>query len=118
METITDADLVLRARDGDERAKEALFRRHAKMVNGLCIQLFRGRDPEHDELVQDVFVDALRGLDGLSDPSAFAGWLRSIMVHKVRRRIRRRRIAAALGLRSFAVLDAEVVASAAPSPER
>jgi RNA polymerase sigma-70 factor, ECF subfamily len=110
-----DAELVLLARTGDVRAKEALFRRHSPMVNGLAFRLL-GKDNELDEVVQDVFVEALSSLDSLRDGGAFRSWLGAIVVHRVRLRIRRRRVSQALGLTKAEPVDLELIAGNA-SPD-
>ncbi len=93
----SDAALVIAARAGEAWASEALFRRYAKMVNGLALRLI-GRDSDVDDLVQDTFVEALQSLDRLKEPQAFAGWLRSILVHRTGKLLRRRRLLERLGL--------------------
>ena len=104
--TVDDAALVLRARAGDARAKELLFRRHARRVHGLAYRLL-AHDRDLEELVQDVFVEALAGLGSLREPSAFGSWLGAIVVNRARRRIRRRRLAAALGLSPVETIDVD-----------
>jgi RNA polymerase sigma-70 factor (ECF subfamily) len=94
----TDAALVVAARAGEDWAREALFRRHAHMVAGMAFRLL-GRDEEVDDLVQDSFVEALRSLDRLQTPQAFASWLASIVVRTSSKVIRRRRLLTRLGLR-------------------
>jgi len=95
----SDAVLVLAARAGEDWAREALFRRHAPMVNGLAYRVM-GRDEDVDDLVQDSFVQALRGLDRLAEPQAFAAWLGSIVVRTASKVLRRRKLLRRLGLRS------------------
>lgn len=75
-----------------------------------------GRDEDVDDLVQDSFVQALRSLDRLQAPQAFASWLASIVVRTSSKVIRRRRLLRRLGLRrSDGPVDVEaVVASSAP----
>src|SRR5437870_412973 len=75
----SDAALVMSARAGEAWASEALFRRHASMVNGLAYRLL-GRDPEVDDVVQESFAQALGALDALKEPQAFASWMASIVV--------------------------------------
>jgi RNA polymerase sigma-70 factor, ECF subfamily len=111
----TDAELVLLAGAGDARAKEALFRRHAPMVNGLAFRML-GKDEELDEVVQDAFVEALSSLDSLRDPAAFRSWLGTIVVHRVRLRIRRRRISSTFSAAKAEPVDLERVAGSA-SPD-
>ncbi len=71
-----DASLVLAARDGDRGAFGRLYDRYARMVHGIL--LGRVPHPEVDDLVQDVFLLALRRLGALRDASAFGGWLAAI----------------------------------------
>lgn len=112
----TDAQLVLLAAEGDAAAKEALFRRHAPMVQGMAFRLL-GRDDELDEVVQDVFVEALSSLDSLRDPAAFRSWLGTIVVYRVRLRIRRRRLTVSLGFVKSDDLELERVADESASPD-
>ncbi|HEY4119554.1 MAG TPA: RNA polymerase sigma factor [Byssovorax sp.] len=93
----TDTALVEAALAGDMRAREALFRRHARSATGLALRLL-GRDNEVDDVVQDAYVIALDRLHTLLDPEAFGGFLAGILVHRVRRVLRRRRIARRIGL--------------------
>jgi RNA polymerase sigma-70 factor (ECF subfamily) len=94
------------ARAGEKWAQEALFRRHARMVNGLAYRLM-GRDEDIDDLVQDSFLSALRGLDRLTNPQAFASWLGSIVVRTAHKLLRRRRLMTRVGLRRNTPLDVE-----------
>jgi RNA polymerase sigma-70 factor (ECF subfamily) len=71
-----DAALVLAARDGDRAAFGALYTRYSRMVHGLL--LGRVPAPEVADLVQDVFLLALRRLHTLREPAAFGGWLAMI----------------------------------------
>jgi RNA polymerase sigma-70 factor (ECF subfamily) len=70
------ANLVRAARAGDRTAFAELYRRHARMVHGVV--LARVPYSDADDLVQDVFLTALRRLDALRDPAAFPGWLAAI----------------------------------------
>jgi RNA polymerase sigma-70 factor (ECF subfamily) len=111
----SDAALVVAARAGEKWAQEALFRRHARMVNGLAFRLM-GRDEDVDDLVQDSFLSALRGLDGLASPQAFSSWLCSIVVRSAHKLLRRRRLMTRVGLRRSTPLDLEqVISPAAPA---
>jgi RNA polymerase sigma-70 factor (ECF subfamily) len=113
----SDAALVLAVRAGEAWAHEALFRRHAPMVNGLAYRLM-GRDADVEDLAQDSFTEAFRGLGRLEDPQSFAKWLGSIVVRTASKTIRRHRLMARLGLRRRSdPIDVETIASRAASPE-
>jgi RNA polymerase sigma-70 factor (ECF subfamily) len=111
----SDAALVVAARAGEKWAQEALFRRYSRMVNGLAFRLL-GRDQDVDDLVQDSFVSALRSLDRLAEPQAFASWLGSIVVRSAHKLIRRRKLLSRLGLRKPAPVELDQVMSSAPPP--
>ncbi len=71
-----DAALVIAARDGDRAAFGALYTRYSRMVHGLLLS--RVPAPEVADLVQDVFLQAMRRLHTLRAPAAFGGWLAMI----------------------------------------
>ena len=100
---VTDADLVRRACRGDRWAEEMLYRRHAEFVLGICGRLLR-HPSDAEDVVQDAYVDAFEQLTSLREPQLFRRWLTGIAVHKVHRRLRRRRLLRILG---FADLHTE-----------
>jgi RNA polymerase sigma-70 factor (ECF subfamily) len=65
--------LVAAARDGSRAAFGELYSQYARMVHGVL--LARVPHCEVDDMVQDVFLTALRRLSSLRDESAFGGWL-------------------------------------------
>ncbi|MBI3667081.1 MAG: sigma-70 family RNA polymerase sigma factor [Acidobacteria bacterium] len=65
--------LVEAARRGDRGAFGKLYDLYARMIHGILLaRVPRG---EVDDLVQDVFLLALRRLHTLRDARAFSGWL-------------------------------------------
>lgn len=66
---------------------DALFRRFAPYVGAIALKIM-GRDDEVDDLVQEVFIKAHRGLSKLKDPQAVRPWLATITVRMARRRLR------------------------------
>jgi RNA polymerase sigma-70 factor (ECF subfamily) len=104
----SDTALVNAARAGEKWAQEALFKRHARTVNGLAYRLL-GRDEEVDDLVQEAFLAALRSLDRLENPQAFAAWLCSILVRTAHKTLRRRSMLTRLGLRRSTPIDPDAV---------
>ena len=71
-----DDSLVSAARDGDRAAFGRLYDRYARMVHGIL--LARVPPCEVNDLVQEVFLAALRQLHALRDVSRFGAWLGSI----------------------------------------
>lgn len=112
----TDVALVVAARAGETWAQEALYRRYARMVNGLAYRML-GRDADVDDLVQDSFVEALKNLHRLDNPAAFSSWLGSIVVRTAGKRLRTRALLTRLGLRKPAPIDADSVMSSRVPPD-
>lgn len=73
---LVDDALVSAARRGDRAAFGLLYQRYARVVHGIL--LCRVPPREVDDLVQEVFLLALRKLDSLRDLSRFAAWLSTI----------------------------------------
>jgi len=71
-----DDSLILAARDGDRAAFGRLYDRYARMVHGIL--LARVPPCEVDDLVQEVFLAALRQLHALRDVTRFGAWLGTI----------------------------------------
>jgi RNA polymerase sigma-70 factor (ECF subfamily) len=68
--------LVEQARDGSRAAFGQLYQQYSRMVHGLLLS--RVPHSEVEDMVQDVFVLALRRLQSLRDEKAFGGWLAMI----------------------------------------
>ena len=75
-ETQDDGALVGSAREGDRAAFGRLYDRYGRMVHGIL--LCRVPPREVDDLVQEVFLAALRQLHALRDVSRFGAWLAAI----------------------------------------
>jgi len=71
-----DSPLVAAARDGDRGAFGELYSRYARVVHGILLSRIPPADVE--DLVQDVFLRAMRRLHTLRDAAAFAGWLAAL----------------------------------------
>lgn len=71
-----DNALVRAAKDGDRSAFGMLYDRYARMVHGIL--LTKVSYAEAEDLVQDVFLQALSRLNSLRDVSSFAPWLAAI----------------------------------------
>jgi RNA polymerase sigma-70 factor (ECF subfamily) len=74
--TSADARLVEAARQGDQSAFGRLYEQYAGLVHGIL--LARVQREEADDLVQDVFMIALRRISALRDPNSFGAWLSAI----------------------------------------
>src|ERR1700687_6308078 len=68
--------LVAAAREGDQGAFGQLYERYARMVHGILLARVPVVDVE--DLVQDVFVRAMRQVHTLRNVSCFGGWLATV----------------------------------------
>ena len=75
-ETSGDKMLVDAARRGDRAAFGKLYDRYARLVHGVL--LAKVPLDEVDDLVQDVFMTALRRLSTLRETGSFGAWLVAI----------------------------------------
>ena len=82
--------LIHRAQDGDEGAFAALMRSYHAFVCAIVIGIV---DNSHDaeEVVQDTFLSAYRGLTQLEDASKFKSWLAEIARNRARNWLRKQR---------------------------
>jgi RNA polymerase sigma-70 factor (ECF subfamily) len=105
------ADVLLTV--GSAEDLDALYRRYARYVAAVATRLL-GRSDEVDDLVQDVFLAALRGVSSLRDAQAIKGWLAKVTVRLALKRLRRRRLLQALHLER-ALADYQQLAAAGTS---
>jgi RNA polymerase sigma-70 factor (ECF subfamily) len=84
-----EASLVQRARGGDVRAFERLYRDHIGSVYGLCLRMTRDRAAAED-CAQEAFFNAWRALERFETRSSLATWLHRIAVNVVLNRRRKR----------------------------
>lgn len=84
-------------RAGQAAAAAELFDRHVAQVE-RAVQGVLGLDPEVEDVVQDAFVAALRGIGGFrGDEGSLGAWVRGIAVRLALKKIRWRRTRRWLG---------------------
>ena len=113
-----DADLLVRLRAGDERAFDELVRRHHPGLVRLASMYVSDRETA-EEVVQEAWIGALRGLDRFEGRSTLRTWLFRIVTFQARSRGRRERrnipLSALLGDHEDGpTVDAERFLSAGP----
>ncbi|HEY9831418.1 MAG TPA: sigma-70 family RNA polymerase sigma factor [Stenomitos sp.] len=72
-EAETDIDLVLQCQQGNQQSFRQLYRRYCARVRSTLYQLCGGE--ALDDLVQEVFLRAWKGLPQLRQASQFSTWL-------------------------------------------
>lgn len=117
---LDDGQLVLLGAQGEQRALEILYRRHAAFAIHLAARI-EGSARDVEDVAHDAFLKAFTHLGDLADPRSFRSWLGSIVVHAVRSRMRRTRLMNVLGItnlfgRPSDPVDLDAVASSDASP--
>lgn len=87
----SEASLVVLAQYGEDAAFEELVRRRQGAVRGLLRRL-SGNASLGDDLAQEAFLQAWKGLARLRTPNAFGSWLRQISLNVWLAHARRSRI--------------------------
>ena len=88
---VEDDTLISRAQSGDEEAFVDLMRAYHAYVFAIVIGIV---DNAHDaeDVVQDAFINAYRGLSQLEAPAKFKSWLAEIARNCARNSMRKRRV--------------------------
>jgi len=76
----TDERLVQSCQAGDSTAFDCLARRHQKLVFRLIYRIV-GKDGDIEDIAQEVFLRAYKGLDKFRGDAAFSTWLTRITVN-------------------------------------
>jgi RNA polymerase sigma-70 factor (ECF subfamily) len=82
--------LVLRCQVGDERAFEQIVAAYSSRLRYYLVKLIGNREAA-DDVLQDVWFDAYRGIRRLHDPTAFRAWIYRIARDRAYRLLRRAR---------------------------
>ena len=85
----SDADLVLKAKEGDQAAMGDIYDRYADRLFGFAFSMLRDRE-EAADAVHDVILRSSQKLDQLRDPTKLRPWLFSIARNEVMSRMRQR----------------------------
>jgi len=93
---VHERTLIARARAGDESAFAELVTEHSTRVYG-ALRRFGLEPQEADEVAQEVFLRAWRGLARFEERSQFSTWLYRIAFNEAQRRLARRPPATVLG---------------------
>jgi RNA polymerase sigma-70 factor (ECF subfamily) len=116
----TEAALVERCAEGDERASEALVSEHQRIVVQLATNLLGDREEALD-LAQEVFLRVFRTIHQFRGQSALRTWIYRIVVNQARNRHRfwlRRHRADQVSLDQHVASHGDTLSGVGPTPER
>ena len=108
-----DTALVVRAQAGEREAFEELVRRHAEHLHAVVARLVPDRQ-EAEEVTQEAFIRAWRGIRGFKGDARFFTWLYRIGVNEARRRAGRRPVDTAASIAEAGVEPSDP----RPAPDR
>lgn len=83
-EALSDEELARRLQNGDESALAPLLARHYDALTGYLYRQTGGDRMLSEDLVQETFLRALRGIGGYTYPRRFKPWLYAIATNLVR----------------------------------
>jgi len=87
---LAEADLVRRARRGDQAAFEALYRLHARAVHGFALRLC-GDHAAAEDIAQETFLKMFGFLGGFREGAPLRPWLKRVAANLAIDRLRRQR---------------------------
>jgi len=85
----TEAELVLRAIEGDEAAFEAIMRRHNRLLFRTARSILKS-DVEAEDALQEAYLKAWRALGSFRSDARLSTWLVRIVANEALGRLRRR----------------------------
>jgi RNA polymerase sigma-70 factor (ECF subfamily) len=88
---LTDQEVVLRARSGQEAAYRELIRRYERPIFALLFRMVRDRELAED-LAQETFVKALNAIDSYRPEFKFSSWIFKIANNAAIDHLRRREL--------------------------
>ncbi len=72
--------LLKGCRKGRPKSQEALYRRFAPAMYGICLQ-YATNEEDAQDILQDGFIKVFAKLDQVKIPAAFPGWIRRLMIN-------------------------------------
>lgn len=84
-------ELVERCKRGDSLGYKELYHRYAKAMYNTCLRILNN-EQEAEDVLQESFIEAFKGLDGFEYRTSFGGWLKQICVNRSIDQLRKRKI--------------------------
>lgn len=90
-ETLSDAALIAKIKNGDERAFTLLVKRYEQTVWGFAFNLCRNQE-KAEESYQDTFINVFRKIGQFDSRSKFSTWLYTIVANNCLMKRRKRKL--------------------------
>jgi len=86
-----DIELVEGMLYGDPAAASAFYHRYGARISRWVWRLL-GADEDHDDMVNQVFVNIMSSIGGLRNVGSLGSWVDSVVFRRVRKELRRRKL--------------------------
>lgn len=86
-----DQELVRRLLEHDENAQRQFYHLYREKLYRTCIYILGYHDPDAEDIVQEVFISALKRLSYFQFIGSLYGWLYKSCVHMCYERVRKRK---------------------------
>ncbi len=83
-----------------------LYGAYARYVGAIAMRIL-GNVADTEEIVQDVFAEAVRAVKQIEQPAAIKGWLATVTVRLSRKKLKRQRFYATLGIGEMAAYEGQ-----------
>jgi RNA polymerase sigma-70 factor (ECF subfamily) len=87
---MTEAEVIDKAKLGDERCFEALYAQHKRRVFSLCLRMTGGDHSQAEDFTQEAFLQLFRKIASFRGESAFSTWLHRLSVNIVLMQFRKK----------------------------
>ena len=112
-----DAELIRRIRRGDDAAFECLVDRHGERMLRVAMAML-GNAADAEDVVQETFAAAVRGLSGFRGDSSARTWLTRILVKRIARLRRSQRVRRAHSIDQIGEEPASAPGRSCPEADR
>lgn len=120
--TWSDAELVRTYQAGTNEAWDILYSRHQRKIRDFSFYKGIKNSEDLDDLVQEIFLEAMEKIDELRDPEKFIRWLYRIATGTVstwlRKEDKRREVQESLGIVNNLLETGEFYVAISQEPER
>ena len=89
---MTEAEVIAKAQQGDERCFAALYHQHKRRVFSLCLRM-TGDHARAEDFTQEAFLQLFRKIGLFRGESAFSTWLHRLAVNIVLMQFRKKVLA-------------------------
>jgi RNA polymerase sigma factor (sigma-70 family) len=89
--TETNAALIARCKDGDNRAFKEIYDLYAKAMFNICMRMINDRD-EAEDVLQESFISAFKNLNQYNGTASFGSWLKRIVINRSLDALRKKKV--------------------------